>query len=222
MKVEFRKDPSPITEHYKQRVASVFRASKVADRGFFSDNGLFGLVKLGVETRPDEITVMFAPELLEFTYGLDGLRIGNGYATVYGNRTPENEGDSAVPLHTLSPAKVRFVNRFTSFRAKARSSGFVFPREAAWPQRHDNSIAFAKMEIILIRAENGEKPPFFDDYGFIKIEPLKESTRLHIIKFEGLNDLVVINMDSRQLVGHYTDHLLSKKRWEPQSVATRS
>ncbi len=57
-------------------------------------------------------------------------------------------------------------------------------------------------------------PPFFNDLAeFVKAAPGLVGRRLHVIRFKGIHDTVVVDSESRQLVGKQIVPLLSSKRW---------
>jgi len=188
----------------------------------FDDAGQFGVVKRRGETGAT-IQSMWALNLLRFTPAEDGVwAIGNdsfrGFLYVYTGRMTMVRGTNIEPISTIDPGNVRFVNSYNSFRTKVSESGWLFDEHTAsfWLPEGNNSVE--RLEEILADAEAGKKPPFFTWEQFIKVESGLVGKTVAVIKFSGINDRVVVDLETRKLVGRDVQKLLSRERWEPQAV----
>lgn len=211
--MEFLKSPLLVTGVYRERVAEVLRESKVAFSGFFDESGVFGVVRLGERTELNNIRTMWAQNLLRFTSSLDGVRTtGDGFLHVYHERMQWPIGDRIEPVHTIAPGNVRFVDPFDSYSTRVRESGWLIGEHEARRCQTRYNLTIEGLEEILIAAEAGEKPPFFDRTAYIKVEPGFVNRAVRVIRF-GTLDAVVIDVQSRQLVGKRVEDMLSPGRW---------
>lgn len=214
--MEFDKGPLPVSDSYRKRVAGVLEWSRVTVSRFFDESGVFEVVRFGEETELDNTTPMWALNLLRFTSGQDGVRTTrDGFLHVYHGRMPRLRGGIIEPVHTIDPGNVRFVDRFTS-SVMVRKSGWLVEECETW--RHHqmmmHELTADGLEEILIEAEAGKRPPFFDHTAFIKVEPGFVGRAVRIIRFGGILDAVVIDVKNRQLVGRKIEDILSARRWE--------
>ncbi len=215
--MEFQKDPLQVTETYRANIAKTLEVSRVAASGWFYQTGVFDIVKRReVISRIGDATRMWALNLLRYSEAEDGVRTGkHGFLYVYHGRMTRNREVPVVPIHTIDPANVRFVDDWNSFEAKVGKSEWIFNERAAWRQREsDDQLTNERLEKILAEAEVGKKPPFFDDdTQYIKVEPGLVGRKVSVIKFSS-GDLVVVDVEARKLVGKKVEPLLSKQRWE--------
>jgi hypothetical protein len=84
----------------------------------------------------------------------------------------------------------------------------------------DNNISKERLVQMLADAETGIQPPAFLKSRFTKIEPGNEGARVSVIRFDN-GDEVVVNLDTRQLVGRRTERLFHRERWSPPETETQ-
>lgn len=211
--MEFDKGPLPVSDIYRERVAEVLRGSRVAVSGYFDESGVFDVVRLEEKTDLFNTTPMWALNLLRFTSDQDRVRATrDGFLRVYPERMSGLRGDRIKPVHTIDPGNVRFVDSFTS-SFRVRKSGWLVEECETW--RHQmmiRELTLDGLERILIEAEAGNKPPFFDYKTYIKVEPESVGKAVRVIRF-GTLDAVVIDVPNRQLVNRSIEDILSQRRW---------
>lgn len=204
--MEFLKRPLPAPDSYRKRVAGVLRGSRVTISGYFDNLGVFDVVGVGEETDYFNTTPMWAQNLLLFTPGQDKVRATrDGFLHVY-------RGDRIEPVHTIAPGNVRFVDPFDYYHTKVRESGWLIAEHEARRCQTMNKLTIERLEEILTDAEAGKKPPFFDYKTYIKVEPGFAGRAVRVIRFGGL-DAVVIDFQSRQLVGKSVEDMLTPRKW---------
>ncbi len=220
MNAEFQTDPARVNAAYGIRVAETLSRTRVADSGLFDRTGTFDIVRWGEKRGLYSTAKMWAGDLLRFTEAENGLRAQKtGVLWVYSGRKTRFGGDDVTPVHLIYPINVRFVEDWDSFRTKVSESGWVFNERAAYRQRREfqadgKGLSPEQLEEILVQAEAGKKPDFFDDRTqYVKVEPGLAGREVQVIRFD-TNDTVVVDVEARQLVGKKVEPLLSREKWE--------
>ncbi len=215
--MEFQKGPTPVSPEYRAGVANTLKVSRVTASGLFDATGSFDVVRLGEKTDIYNTTPMWALNLLKFTYGEDGVRTRrDGFLFVYHERMTRGRREKIEPIHIIDPGNVRYVDDRQSFRCRVGESGWALSENGAWRNLIlDNPISNEQLEEILVDAEAGKEPPFFEDHAeFVKVESGLAGRRVHVIFFAGIHDSVVVDIENKRLVGRQALPLLSSKRWE--------
>ncbi len=213
--MEFKKGPLLVSAQYREAVQERLKASRVTYSGYFNEFGEFDIVKLGEKTEIDNTNRMWAYNLLGFAPPNDGIRTTkDGLLHVYTGRMTRNRGDIIDPIATIAPGNVRFVDTFHSFVTTVGESGWLFDENTLWRYKDGESdLSRERFEEILVEAEVGKKPPFFDHNLYMKVEPGFAHRLVHVIRFSAIGDGVVLDIENRQLVERYTEAILSSDRW---------
>ncbi|MDD5147023.1 MAG: hypothetical protein PHV63_00530 [Candidatus Daviesbacteria bacterium] len=210
MITEFNRGSQPVSPEHQKSVERLISFSKVANEGCFDEYGMFGLVPTNRPTTLENRRKYWALDLLGFSPAEDRLWVREGdLMIVFGGRVDR------IP-HALAAGNAREVNPYRCFKTVVLESGWLFSIHAALRQRLHAGLRDEDLEKILMGAEVGKEPPFFDDHIYTKVESGHEGKRVQVLPFHPQNDAVVIDMETRKLIPVHNAAILSEARWPKQ------
>jgi len=159
---------------------------------------------------------MWAFNLLKFEVYQHGIwTTRQGFLQVFPDRMTRSVDEKIDPIHIIDPANARFVDPVGTFQTRVTESGWVWNSQRLF----DDQLPNEQLEKILVRAEDGEQPASFDGREFVKIEPGHTGKLVKIVKFEGIDDSVAVDILGKCLLGRSTQDLLSEKRWVSKTLS---
>lgn len=213
MEFEFSKGSLEVDSSYGRSMSETLSRRKVIGGGFFDSAGIFELINLGETRGLLAGTRMWAEELLGFTIGEHHV-----YASRTGVLQVYKGTGNASPAHTIPGKGIRLVDDFNTFQCIVGKSGWVFnyfsvSRNMELDADTEPETLENRFEQNLANAEQGIKPPFYDDTKFVKVEPGYTGKPVQVISFGGVDDLVVVDMEKRELIRRAVVDILSERRW---------